>query len=291
MAQKSYRSELVGLLGCPVDENPTVVTIEAAFRALGIDGRYITMQVAPENLGDAIRGLRATSFLGTHITIPHKVSVLSYLDCISDNAKVIGAVNTVYFKDGKAYGENTDGKGFIMSLDEGGIALKGKKAVLLGAGGAARAIAVELANSGVSEITVVNRSEERGLELTALINEKTGARAAFAPLVSGYSVPADADLLVQTTSIGLYPDPACPDINYDSLRPELVVCDIIPNPPETRFLRLAKERGCKTFAGFDMLINQGAFSFKCWTGQDAPISAMKQALAAEFEGQAAPEAE
>lgn len=283
MSQKSYRSALIGLLGCPVDENPTVVTIEAAFRELGIDGRYITMKVLPEDLGDAIRGLKATSFLGTHITIPHKVKVLSYLDKISPGAALMGAVNTVYFRDGQICGENTDGKGFLMSLSQGGVELKGKTAVLLGAGGAARAIGIELACHGVSQLLIVNRSPDRGKELTALINEKTSASARYVPLTPGFVIPAHCDLLVQTTSIGLYPDPGCPDVDFDSLTPETVVCDIIPNPIRTKFLQRAAERGCRTFNGFDMLVNQGSFSFKLWTGKDAPIDAMKAALAKEYE--------
>ena len=282
MSQKSYRSALVGLLGCPVDENPTVVTIEAAFRALDIDGRYITMKVLPEDLGDAIRGLKATSFLGTHITIPHKVAVLSYLDEISPNAALMGAVNTVYFRDGKICGENTDGKGFIMSLTQGGVELNAAHAVLLGAGGAARAIAVELANHGAAQLTIVNRSPERGQALARLINEKTAASARYVPLTPNFSIPSDCDILVQTTSIGLYPDPSCPHIDFSSLRPEIVVCDIIPNPIQTLFIQKAAEKGCRTFSGFDMLVNQGAFSFRLWTGKEAPIQAMKYDLAAEY---------
>lgn len=273
----------MGLLGCPVDENPTVVTIEAAFRALGIDGRYLTMKVLPQDLGDAIRGLKATSFLGTHITIPHKVAVLPYLDQISPQAALIGAVNTVCFREGRSYGENTDGKGFLMSLQQGGVDLAGKRAVLLGAGGAARAIAVELAEHGMSHILIANRDPERGRALVELLNSRTAASARYVPLTPHFPIPADCHILVQATSIGLYPDPGCPDIDFSSLDPGTVVCDIIPNPIHTRFLQRAAERGCRTFSGFDMLVNQGAFSFQLWTGREAPIEAMKTALAAEYD--------
>lgn len=280
---KCYRDELVGLFGDPVDENPTVVTIEAGFRALGLHYRYITMHVKPEDLETAVRALKACGFKGTHITIPHKVAVLKYLDHVADDAKIMGAVNTVYLKDGETYGENTDGKGFLMSLQQGGVALAGKKVVILGAGGAARAISVELANAGVREITVVNIEREMGETLVRLLNEKTGTHAGFVLWDHAYSVPEDTDILVQATCVGLYPDQSCPNVNYDTLRPDLIVCDVVPNPAVTEFTKRARSRGCRTFIGLDMLVNQGAISFKMWTGQDAPVAVMKQALQQEFE--------
>jgi shikimate dehydrogenase len=282
MESKCYRSELVGLLGCPVDENPTVVTIEAGFKALGLNYRYNTMEVKPENLEIAIKALKALGFKGTHITIPHKVAVLKYLDHVAEDAKIMGAVNTVYIKNGETYGENTDGKGFLMSLREGGIELTGKKVVVLGAGGAARAITVELANAGVASITVVNIEKEAGETLVKLLNEKTKTSAKFIFWDKTYSIPADADILVQATSVGLYPDTNCPNIDYDTLRPELVVCDVVPNPPVTEFIKRARAKGCKTFIGLEMLVNQAGISFKYWTGKDAPIEAMKKALTNEF---------
>lgn len=279
---KCYRDELVGLLGCPVDENPTVVPIEAAFRALGRNGRYITMLVRPEDLGDAIRGLRATSFLGTHITVPHKIAVLQYLDELSPEARLIGAVNTVIFRDGKILGENTDGKGFMRSLEQNGISPKGLCVAILGAGGAARAIAVELASKGAQRIRIFNRSEERGRALAEHLRSKLQTDAQWLPFQPDCRIPADTELVVQATNIGLYPDPACPPIDYDSLRPEMTVCDIIPNPMQTRFLERAAARGCKTLNGFDMLVNQGAISFRLWTGAEPPLEVMKRALAAEY---------
>lgn len=275
---RSYRAELIGLLGCPVDENPTVVPIEAAFRALGRNGRYITMQVQPEGLGDAIRGLRATSFLGTHITLPHKVSVLEHLDELSPEAALIGAVNTVVFRDGKAYGENTDGKGFIMSLEQNGISPAGKTVTILGAGGAARAIAVELALRGAKKLYIINRSEARGTALAALVRERVGAEAQWLPFPMDCAIPEDTDLLVQATNIGLFPDPSCPAIRYESLTAQTVVCDIIPNPADTAFLQKARARGCRTLNGLDMLVNQGAISFRLWTGVEPPLEIMKHAL-------------
>ena len=217
MSAKSYRSELVGLFGYPVDENPTVVMIEAGFRELGLDYRYITMEVRPENLEIAVKSLKALGYKGANCTIPHKVEVLRYLDHIAPDAHIIGALNTIYIKNGETYGENTDGKGFIMSLRYAGVEIKGSNVVVLGAGGAARAIAVELAMAQAGHITLVNRSESGGKILTAILNDKTPVKADFVLWDYTYPIPAGTDILVQATSIGLYPDTGCPNIDYDTI--------------------------------------------------------------------------
>ena len=278
MTEKCYRSELIGLFGFPVDENPTVVIMEAAFKALELNYRYNTMLVYPEDLETAVKSLKALHMKGTHITIPHKVSVIPYLDRLTDTADLIGAVNTVYEDHGQMVGENTDGKGFIKSLEDEQIKITGKKAVILGAGGAARAIAVELALAGAQKIIIVNRSRDRGETLVKLINEKTTAHAEFTLWEGCYNVDEDTDILVNCTSIGLYPDTNVPNIDYNTLKSTTVVCDIIPNPLHTRFMAKAQACGCKTLDGFSMLINQAAVSFKLWTGIDAPVEIMKMAM-------------
>jgi shikimate dehydrogenase len=282
MAQKCYRSELVGLFGYPVDENPTVVTIEAGFQELGLNYRYNTMEVKPENLEAAVKSLKVLGYKGANITIPHKVEVLKYLDHIAPDAQIMGAVNTIYLKNGETFGENTDGKGFLFSLREGGVEIQGKKIAVLGAGGAARAITVELAMAGAAHITVVNREENRGKVLVALLREKTPGKADFVLWDHAYQIPADTDILVQATSIGLYPDTSCPNIDYDTVLPGMVVCDVIPNPPKTEFLKRAAANGCRTFDGLTMLVNQGVIGFQLWTGMDAPVEVMKEALQKEF---------
>lgn len=281
MTEKCYLSELIGLFGFPVDENPTVVIMEAAFKALELNYRYNTMLVYPEDLETAVKSLKALHMKGTHITIPHKVSVIPYLDRLTDTADLIGAVNTVYEDHGQMVGENTDGKGFIKSLEDEQIKITGKKAVILGAGGAARAIAVELALAGAQKIIIVNRSRDRGETLVKLINEKTTAHAEFTLWEGCYNVDEDTDILVNCTSIGLYPDTNVPNIDYNTLKSTTVVCDIIPNPLHTRFMAKAQACGCKTLDGFSMLINQAAVSFKLWTGIDAPVEIMKMAMMKE----------
>lgn len=280
---KSYREELVGVFGCPVDENPTVVIQQAAFEALGLPYRYLTIKVKPEDLGDAIKGLKAMNFKGINLTIPHKVQVLQYLDVVADDAALMGAVNTVYVKDGLLYGENTDGKGFMKALCDGGVKLEGQNAVLLGAGGAARAVAVELAMEGISHIHIVNRSKQRGEELVKLINEKTSAKADMTLWDKTCEVPSDTGILINCTSIGLYPDTnQKPDIDYTTLNKDTVVCDVIPNHPNTLFLQQAQKIGARTFDGLTMLVNQGALGFKMWTGEEASAKVMEDALKKEF---------
>ncbi len=282
--QSSYRMELTGVFGYPVDENPTVVMIEAAFRALDLPWRYLNLKVPPESLAMAFQGMRAMGFRGINLTIPHKCEALKYLDQVADDARIMGAVNTVYLDHGRLVGANTDGKGFLRVLKEDAhVTPAGKRFMLLGAGGAARAISVELALAGAAQIVIVNRSAARGQELVALLREHTGVLASYQPWPDGLAIPDSVDVLVNATSIGLYPQvEEMPALDYDSIRPGLVVCDVIPNPPRTRFLGAAAARGALTLDGLGMLVYQGAIAFKLWTGSEAPVEVMKQALAAEF---------
>lgn len=280
--EKHYKSELVGLFGCPVDENPTVVTMESGFKALGLNYRYCTMEVTSDNLKTAMSALKVLGFRGIHLTMPHKVNVIPLLDHISEEARIIGAVNTVYLKNGETHGENTDGKGFIISLKENDIPIEGKRIVVLGAGGAARAVAVELAMEKAAHITIVNRNKERGQTLSDIISSKTGTASDFVSWDHCYAIPSGTDILVQTTNVGLYPDPNCPNIDYSTVRPPLVACDIVANPPETPFIRKTKENGCKTLTGLPMLVNQAGIGFRIWTDRDAPVDIMKEATLREF---------
>jgi len=282
--EPNYKAELVGVFGHPVAENPTVVMLEAAFRELGLNWRYLTIEVYPEDLEDAFKGLRAFNMQGINLTIPHKVEVLKYLDEVAEDARLMGAVNTVRRAGDKLIGENTDGKGFLRSLREDAkVDPSDKRVVVLGAGGAARAITVELSLAGAVQITVVNRSEGRGQALVELLNDKTPTTAKFVLWDSSYALPAETNVLVNATSIGLFPDvTAKPDLNYDSISADMTVCDVIPNPPQTPFLKEAAARRATTLDGLGMLVYQGAIGFKMWTGLDAPVEVMHQALAEVF---------
>lgn len=251
--------------------------MEKAFAAAGLDWRYLTFDVLPDKLADAMRGVRALGFKGANFTIPHKVTVLQYLDELSPAAELMGAVNCASRVGEKLVGDNTDGKGFVQSLREFGD-LAGKRIVILGAGGAARAIAVELAISGVSQITIVNRSAPRGEELAAALRDRVKAQADFVALGSEYAVPADADVLINATSIGLSDASARVPVAVGSLRPELIVADVIFNPPQTWLLRTAADRGCRTLDGLGMLVHQAAINFTIWTSREPDRTVMRDAL-------------
>jgi shikimate dehydrogenase len=275
-----FRQELVALLGQPVEENPTQAMVEAAFGAAGLDWRYLTIEVAPARLGDAVRGARAMGFRGFNCTIPHKVAVVEHLDRLSRAATLIGAVNTVVREGDELVGENTDGAGFLAALRRRRDPA-GARVVLLGAGGAARAIGVELALAGAAAITVVNRGPERGAELGALLGAHVEVRVE--ELADGFRVPADADLVVNATSIGLYPDvDAEVPLDPAEAAGRTLVADVVPNPPETRFLRDAAAAGCETLNGLEMLVEQGRIGFRLWTGAEPDVEVMRDALRRAF---------
>jgi shikimate dehydrogenase len=263
--------------GQPVAGNPTQYMMERAFDHHDLDWRYLTLEVPPEHLADAVRGMRAMGFRGGNITKPHKVEVLKYLDASSEAAGLMGAVNCIHDVDGRLIGENTDGKGFLQSLREV-TDPRGKNIVVLGAGGAARAIAVELGLAGAASITIVNRAAARGQELVDLLGSKVGVVAQLAAWESDYCVPENADVLINATSIGLFDAEARVPLAVETLRPGLVVADVIFNPPETQLLAAARSRGCTVLDGLGMLVNQAVISFRIWTGVDPDPSVMRDAL-------------
>ena len=274
----NFLSALVGSFATPAAENPTVAMIEAAFRHHGIDARYINCEVAPATLGDAARGARAMGWRGFNCSIPHKVAIIAHLDGLGESAATIGAVNCAVRRGDKMIGENTDGVGFMESLRTL-VDPMGKSIVVFGAGGAARAIAVELALAGASQLTIVNRREARGRDLTALINEKTKAAAKFTLWDRTYPIDATTDIIVNATSIGLFPDiDGRLDVDLSNARPEAIVADVIPNPPRTLLVREAEARALRTLDGLGMLVNQGVVSIRHWFGIDVEAAAMRAKL-------------
>ncbi|HVO20265.1 MAG TPA: shikimate dehydrogenase [Anaeromyxobacter sp.] len=290
MATPNFKQELVAVFGQPVAENPTQAMVEAAFRHHGLPWRYLTIEVAPGDLAAAVAGARAMGFRGFNCTIPHKVAVIAHLDELGESAALMGAVNCVVRRGDRLVGENTDGKGFLESLrplrDPAGA-----RVLVLGAGGAARAIAVELALAGSRAFTVVNRSPARGQALVDLLNGKVRERvgrdlsAAFVPWQGDHRVAEGTDVLVNTTSIGLFPDVnARVALDLASLRPGMVVADVIPNPPRTRLVRDAAARGCTVIDGLGMLVGQGILGIQYWTGVLPDGKVMRQALEQVFGG-------
>lgn len=291
MAQElNFKQELVGCFGFPVAENPTQAMIEPAFRDLGLDWRYLTLEVRPGDLPAAVAGARAFGFQGFNCTIPHKVAVIEHLDGLGDSAALMGAVNCVVNRDGRFIGENTDGKGFVSSfrdLDDPA----GQSMLLLGAGGAARAISVEMALAGVRKISLVNRGETRGRELEALLRGAVSdategdLEIEYLPWEGDVRVPEGTGIVVNATSIGLYPDvDARVALDPDSLTADMVVADVIPNPPETRLVRDARDRGCRVIDGLGMLVGQGVIGIEYWTGQTPDPGVMRRGLEGVFGG-------
>ncbi len=274
----NFKAELVACFGQPVAENPTGVMQEAAFAAAGLNWRYLTIEVAPEGLGDAVRGARAMGWRGFNCTIPHKVAVIPFLDELSREARIIGAVNTIRREGNRFIGENTDGRGFFRGLTQDvGMDPKGKRVVLLGAGGAARAIATELLLAGVEELIVVNRSSERAAPMVDDLKKHGPIR--FVPWRASYDVSPETDLLINATSLGLYPNVDwMPDV--DLSRARCLVADAVFNPPVTKFLEAASARGLRTLDGLTMLVYQGVIGFEMWTGVKADETVMKQTLLA-----------
>ena len=284
----NFKQELVGCYGFPVAENPTQAMIEPAFRAMGLDWRYLTLEVRPEHLADAVAGARAFGFRGFNCTIPHKVEVIPLLDGLGESAELMGAVNCVVNREGKFIGENTDGKGFVSSLREL-TDPKGKSCVIFGAGGAARAISVEMALAGCNKVTIVNRSEERGTQLVDLLNSRVknacggNLSAEFISWQGDYTIETGTDVVINATSIGLFPDTeARIKLDTESLTPEMVVADVIPNPPKTRLVNDATARGCKVIDGLGMLVAQGVIGIEYWTGQTPDPAVMRGGLEKVF---------
>ncbi len=282
MAQLNFKSELTGCFAQPCAENPSVAMVEAAYQHHNLDWRYINCEISPENLGDAVKGARAMGWAGFNCSLPHKVAVMDHLDGIGESASIIGAVNCTVRRDGKLIGENTDGKGFLDSLKEL-IDPAGKKIVMFGAGGAARAIGVEVALAGAAKVTIVNRSTRRGEELAQRLTDKTPVAAEFVALDGEFDVPADTDVVINSTSIGLFPDvQGKVPVNMDTVTSSMLVADVIPNPPQTRLLKEAKAKGCTTIDGLGMLVNQGVIGIKYWTGIDVDASIMRAKLESIF---------
>jgi shikimate dehydrogenase len=267
-----------GSFSTPAAGNPTVVMVEAAYRHHGLDARYLNCEVAPDALADAVDGARAMGWAGFNCSLPHKVAVIEHLDHLAPSAQVIGAVNTVVATDGELVGHNTDGQGFVDSLrtvvDPAGL-----EVVVLGAGGAARAVAVETALAGAASVIVVNRDATRGEELARVVTAGTGVPAMFVPWDRTYAVPASTDVVVNATSVGFGDADALVDVDLDSLRTGIVVADVVVSPPSTALLRAAQGRGATTLDGLGMLVGQGALAVRHWTGVDPDREVMRAAAA------------
>ena len=280
---KNYRSELIALFGDPVDGNPTGVMMEAAFAHKDLDYRYITMKVEKDDLAPAMAAVRPMHLRGLGVTMPHKVAIIPYLDELSPAAAIIGAVNTVVNDNGRLFGENTDGKGFVQALQSRGVSLKGKQVTVFGAGGAAKAICVECALAGASSVTIINRTPEKAAALAKVISGNTDATAAWEQWTPCHKIPAGTQILINATSIGLHPNgDQKPDIDYTGITPDMVAADVVFNPVDTLFLQEAASRGAMAVNGLGMLVCQGVLGFRLWTGVEPFPEVMEEVLRKEF---------
>ncbi len=283
----SGKTKVCGVIGDPIEHTMSPVMHNAAFSKLGLDYVYVAFRVKGEELDKAIEGMRALDIAGLNVTIPHKVTVIPLLDELDPLAEKIGAVNTIVNNGGFLKGYNTDAMGFLRALRDKGVEPEGKNVVVLGAGGASRAISFILAENGAN-LVILNRFEELDWaeELAQQISQafKREVKAWELSELNLSTALEKADVLVNATSVGMLPNTAGTPVPLKLLRPGLVVFDIVYNPTETRLLREATQAGAKTAGGLNMLAWQGALAFEMWTGQKAPVDLMKQEAIKFLEG-------
>lgn len=271
-------TRLVGVMGWPVKHSVSPAMHNAAFAHLGLDWVYLPLPVMPEQVGAALAGLRALGFAGSNVTVPHKQAVIPFLQELSPAAQALGAVNTIVVDGERLLGDNTDWAGFLAALAEAGYRPDGQECAVLGAGGSARAIVYALASRG-AQITVYNRSLERARQLVAdLAPLWTGSHLAAAPLSDLAHLPAATRLLVNTTSVGMWPNTGESPWPVELPFPRhLAVYDLVYNPAQTTLLDQAQQARLQAIGGLGMLIHQGAIAFTRWTGQEAPVAVMRAA--------------
>ena len=274
----SGKTKVCGVIGDPIDHTLSPIMHNAAFEFLKIDYVFLAFKVQVAEVGKALGGMRALNIHGLNVTMPHKNAVIKYLDQIDPTAKTIASANTILNKDGKLFGFNTDGVGALNALEQNCVKLKGKKVMLLGAGGAAKAIAYTLSQEA-DELIILNRTPKPAIDLAELLKQKFSKKIAGDGL-SPKSVKenlADSDVLINATSVGMKPDANQTPVELEWLKPDLVVMDIIYNPLETKLAKDAKLAGAKVVSGVEMLIYQGAASFEIWTACKAPVEVMRKA--------------
>jgi len=275
----SGKTQVCGVIGDPIEHTMSPVMHNAAFGELGLDYVYVAFRVKSNELAGAIEGMRALNIKGLNVTIPHKVAIIPLLDSLDPLAEKIGAVNTIVNRDGVLKGHNTDASGFLQALRDKGVTPEGKNVVILGAGGAARAISFILAEKKAN-LLILNRLEEMDWaeELARKISSVFGQEVRALELKEANLRTAldKAELLVNATSVGMSPNTDLTPVSAGLLRPDLVIFDIVYNPIKTRLTTEASQAGCETVMGLDMLVWQGALAFEMWTGKKAPVGLMKK---------------
>lgn len=276
-------TKICGIIGNPVGHSLSPAMHNAAFSELGLNFVYLPFPVQKEKLKEAVEGLKALGIKGGNVTIPHKSEVIKYLDEVEELAQRIGAVNTIVREKGKLRGFNTDALGFKKALEEKRIKLEEREVILFGAGGAAKALAFQLASEG-SQVTIVNRTLERAQKVKENIESKLDREVEVLPLSEKEEVREkmkEAEIMTNATSVGMREQKSI--VPKDFLHPKLVVMDIIYTPVNTKLIKQAQEVGCKKIInGVQMLVYQGALGFKAWTGEKAPEEVMRKAVLEEL---------
>ena len=287
--QLNGSTNVVTTLGYPISQSLSPAMQTAAFQSVGLNWIYIAWGVKAEHLAVTLQALRAwENHAGSNVTAPHKETIIPLLDGLTEAAARLQAVNVILRPERKMIGHNTDGEGFIASLREEGIPPGGKRITILGAGGAAKAVAYALQDAGAAELRLVNRTPARAEAWAQALAAAGKGRVSVHPLAGEAARFLEGtEILVNATSIGLQPD-AAPLFDYERLRPPLVVADLVFFPRETAFLRKARANGCRTVNGLGMLLHQAVLSFQGWTGKTAPLDLMRtrleEALAARERG-------
>ena len=279
MQSPTVNTKLVVLLGLPLGHSVSPAMHNYAFEKMGMDCCYIPVEVTPEDLATVFAGLTKMNVAGFNVTIPHKIEIMKYLDELDPLARTIGAVNTICMEDGRTKGYNTDGEGFIRSLEEkADIQVQGKRFFILGCGGAVRAIAMTLASKGAAAIYISNRTLAKAKNLATEINEKIShcveAVEQKTEIIKPYL--QQCDILVNGTRLGMHPDEDISPIEASLLSTDLIVSDIVYNPLMTKLLQEARQAGCTVVDGLGMLIYQGAAAFQLWTGVEPPVKEMTE---------------
>lgn len=281
-------TQILGIIGYPIGHTLSPLMHNTAIKELRLDYIYLPFEVKKKNIALAIGGLKGLGINGINVTIPHKESVIPYLDTLDENAEFIGAVNTIKLEDDKLKGYNTDGLGFLKSLKiDAQEEVKGKNIIILGAGGTARAIAIQMALEEAKSITIANRTVEKGKSLADYINSRV--RGQGSGVIKAISLNDSslieyfrgADIIINTTSVGMK-DSDTPLFPYNYISDRHLVCDIVYKPIETKLLKEASVKGARILNGFGMLIYQGSLSFKIWTGHEMPVEIVRKVLTEEL---------
>lgn len=276
------KTKLIGLLGYPISHSLSPAMHNAGFARLCLDYAYLTFDTKEDNLADVITAMRVLNVRGFNVTMPNKKSVLPLLDEVTPEAQMIGSVNTVLHENGRLIGYNTDGKGYVHALLEKGVFVKGQRIIMVGAGGAARSVAIQLAVDGAAEIVILNRTLDKAVDICNIIQKNLPACKAQA-LALDKSVLKEkldgADILINCTGLGMHPNEDKSIVTDPGmLHRGLIVSDLVYKPSKTKLLQVAEEAGCKAINGLGMMIWQGAEAFKIWTGVDLPVDYIKSEI-------------